>query len=165
MNSAVCPNFLLKFISNFFPRWRTLYFICVFRGIWMTETGVGPQVTGTCASMVQKTGNIGVQGTTILSVWWVRPGQQANTHSASLSHFSLKGPGENGRKVRRDVGWDDDSLTRKATRVNKSLLPISRWISSHFLENRASAHLMVTWEVKHHNQKCLPLLWFFLSFL
>jgi len=70
--------------------------------------------------------------------------------------------GENRKKAGRFVYRDDNIWigksklvhTSKAKRGINSLLPISRQISSCFLESRAGTCMAVAWEDKHHNHEC-----------
>lgn len=88
----------------------------------------------------------------------------ASTTLASCSLPSFAGWGQNIRKARRLVDQDNDRLIRKAkaaqeTKAEKailSVLPISRQMSSYFLESWASPCIRVAWEDKDHNHK-LPL--------
>lgn len=81
--------------------------------------------------------------------------------SCSLTPLSQERLGEYRRKVRRFMDWDNDILIRKAKAVHaskakigiNSLLPISRQVSSYFLESRTSACVALAWEDKRHNRE------------
>jgi len=76
-------------------------------------------------------------------------------------------------KVWKLVRWDKESLTakakvaqaRKAQQLIHSLLPISRWVFSHFQESGASSCVAVTWEDKCHHSEYPPFLLFTPTFI
>ena len=65
-------------------------------------------------------------------------------------------------KVRKLVGWENDSFigkakaahTSKANQGIHSLLPIGRQVFSHLQESKATSRVMVTWEDKRHHSEC-----------
>lgn len=103
---------------------------------------------------------------------WVDFGQQPNTQQAPLSLPSPMGWEENRRKARRQIGGGNDNLigkakgvcAGKAKRGIHSLLPIGKQIFSHFLEKRASAHVVVAWETNAITTNIFPFLFLSLSF-
>jgi len=85
-----------------------------------------------------------------------------------LTHFPSIRMGERNEreKARKLIGRQKDSLTgkAKATHASKaiqgihSLLPIGRQVFSHLQEHRTPTFIIVTWQDKCHNSKCLPFL-------
>lgn len=81
-------------------------------------------------------------------MWWVHLGWLPDTHPDTLTLFPQQNGGEN--EMEKLMAWVRKPKTVQGSKTKReiySLFPISRY----FLGSRASVHIAIAWEYKHHN--------------
>lgn len=102
-------------------------------------------------------------GIFIYVIVWFYPAAKPHLAACSLSPGGME-ERFGSVKVRKHLGWDEQSFLEKAkaTHTSKviqridSLLPIIRQVFSHLQESWAPSHITVIWINKHHHSKQLP---------